>query len=269
MTIIRSITALLFAAALVGCEENAVQDITGPMPAARIRFFNFGVGSPAVNFYADNTKMTAISSTACTPPTDPVCNTTGIEATAGVGYGGVASTGLYSGIAPGQHTFTGRIAAATDNGLAVSNVAMNIEAGKNYSFYQSGVYNTATKTVDAFVVEDNFPETIDYSTAQIRFVNAVHNSSPMVLIARDTLNKRDYAVGEGVAYKGAGAFVGLPNGVYELYARAPGGSTNLISRAGTSSVSLGLGRVYTVTARGDRTSTVAANQPFLDLTANR
>jgi hypothetical protein len=269
MTILRSAAALLFAAALAGCDKNAVQDITGPMPAARIRFFNFGVGSPGVNFYADDVKMTAVSTTNCTPPTDPKCNTTGIEATAGVVYGGVGSTGLYTGITPGQHTFTGRIAAATDNGLAISNVAANIEAGKAYSFYQSGVYNTTAKTVDAFVVEDNFPETIDYSSAQIRFVNAVHNSNPMVLIARDTTLKRDYAVGAAVGYKSSGAFVSVPNGVYELYARAPDGTVNLISRAGSSSVSLSLGRVYTITARGDRTATVAANQPFLDITANR
>jgi hypothetical protein len=269
MTIIRSITALLCAAALVGCEQNAVQDITGPLPAARIRFFNFGVNSPAVNFYANDTKMTAVSTTACTPPTDPKCTTTGIEATAGVGYGGVASTGLYSGIAAGQHTFTGRIAAATDNGLAISNAAANLEAGKKYSFYQSGVYNTATKTVDAFVVEDNFPETLDYTSAQIRFVNAIHNSSPMVLFARDTANKRDYPIGAAVGYKTGGTFVSVPNGVYELYARAPGGTANLISRAGASSVSLALGRVYTITARGDMTGTVTANQPFLDNQTNR
>lgn len=269
MTIIRSITALLFAAALVGCEKNAVQDITGPLPAARIRFFNFGVGSPGVNFYAGDTKMTAISTTACTPPTDPKCTTTGIEATAGVVYGGVGSTGLYTGIQPGQHTFTGRIAAATDNGVAISSVAANVEAGKKYSFYQSGVYNTTAKTVDAFVVEDNFPETIDYSSAQIRFVNAIHNSSPMVLIARDTTSKRDYEIGGATGYKAGGAFVSVPNGVYELYARAPGGTVNLITRGGTSSVSLSLGRVYTITAMGDMTGTATGNRPFLDITSNR
>ena len=49
--------ALLLAAAatLTSCDENAVQDIAGPATGARIRFFNFGVNAPGVNFYADNT----------------------------------------------------------------------------------------------------------------------------------------------------------------------------------------------------------------------
>lgn len=266
MTIIRSITALLCAVALAGCEKNAVQDITGPLPSARIRFFNFGVGAPGVNFYAGDQKMTAVSSVACTPPNDPKCTTTGIESTAGVVYGGVASSGLYTGIEAGQHTFTGRIAAAADNGLAISNAVANIEPGKHYSFYQSGIYNTATKTVDAFVVEDNIPAAIDYSSAQVRFVNAISNSSPMTLYARNTETGEETVIGGSVAYKSGGAFVPLPNASYDLFARAPGGTANLFSRTG---VSFALGRVYTITARGNMTSTAVATRPFLDNTLNR
>src|SRR5688500_11161152 len=147
----RALALLLGAAALSSCEKNAVQDITGSLPAAQIRFFNFGVNAPGVNFYANNTKMTAISSA------------TGTWATIGVVYGGVGSGGLYAGIAPGQYTLSGKIAATTDKDLAISNVPANLEAGKRYSFYQSGFYNTTTKTVDAFVVEDPFSDQFDYS----------------------------------------------------------------------------------------------------------
>ena len=41
---------LCCAIALAGCEKNAVQDITGSLPGARIKFFNFGVNAPQVNF---------------------------------------------------------------------------------------------------------------------------------------------------------------------------------------------------------------------------
>ena len=93
------LTALVCAAALAGCEKNGPQDITGPLPSARIKFFNFGVSSPAVNFYANTTKFTAISSAACSPtPTDTmiqrVCREGGQESTAGVAQGAAAAGGF-------------------------------------------------------------------------------------------------------------------------------------------------------------------------------
>jgi hypothetical protein len=251
-----SLAVLLGAAALVSCEKNAVQDITGTDPGARIRFFNFGVNAPGVNFYADNTKMTAIGST------------TGVESTTGTAYGGVGFGGLYSGIVPGSHTFTGRIAAAVDKDLAISSVTTSLEDGKNYSFYQSGFYNTTTKTVEAFVVEDPFPEAIDYSVAWVRFVNAISNANPMTLYVRNTTTAVEVPIGGAVAYKSAGVFTAVPNGVYDLSTRYTGSSTNAIARTAISFVA---GRVYTVSARGDITvtSTTATNRPFLDNTTNR
>ncbi|MDQ3402490.1 MAG: DUF4397 domain-containing protein, partial [Actinomycetota bacterium] len=77
MNLFRAFAVLLCAAALAACEENAIPDLTGPMPSARIKFFNFGVGAPGVNFYANDTKLTAIASA------------TGTESTVGVNYGGV------------------------------------------------------------------------------------------------------------------------------------------------------------------------------------
>lgn len=252
----RVLAGLLCAAALSSCDKNAVQELTGSAPEARIKFFNFGVNAPGVNFYADNTKMTAITSA------------TGVESTTGVTYGNVGSGGLYATVAPGQHTFSGRIAAATDKDLAISNVQTTIEAGKHYSFYQSGFYNSTTKTVDAFIVEDPFVPQIDYSVAHVRFVNAISNSRPMTLYARVGTTGPETAIGGLVAYKGAGAFTALPNGVYNLSARYDGLTTSVVTRA---DVSFSAGRVYTITARGDTTvkSTTATNRPFLDNTLNR
>jgi hypothetical protein len=256
MTRYRVLAVLLGTAALASCEKNAVQDITGSLPAAQIRFFNFGVNAPGVNFYANTTKMTAISSA------------TGTEATTGVIYGGVGSGGLYAGIEPGQYTFSGKIAAATDKDLAISNVQMSLEAGKRYSFYQSGFYNTTAKTVDAFIVEDPFPATIDHSVALVRFVNAISNANAMTLYVKHTVSGVETAVGGAVAYKAAGAFTALPGGSYDISTRYVGATTNAITR---TAVAFSPGRVYTITARGDITvtSTTATNRPFLDNTVNR
>lgn len=248
-------SALLLAGAVSACSDshgNAVQDITAPAPSAKIKFFNFAVGAPSVNFYANDTKMTAISSV------------TGAESTLGVAYGSVGSGGLYTGIVPGQYTLKGKIAAATDKDLAISNLTAAIADGKAYSYYQSGVYNTSTKTTEAFIVEDPVP-TVNYDVAYVRLVNAVYNSSPMTLYATSTVTGTESAIGSAVAYKGAGTFVALPPAVYNLNLRTSGSSTNLVTRA---SVSFLAGRVYTVGVRGDMTSSVAANKPFLDNTAN-
>lgn len=252
----RFIFMLAAAVAISACDKNAVQEdeITAPVTgSAMVKFFNFAVGGPGVNFYANDTKVTAISST------------TSAESTIGTGYGGVGTGGLYNALKPGQYTFSGRIAAATDNGLAVAQVPGSVEQGKAYSVYLSGIYNTTAKTADGFMVEDVLPP-LDYAVACVRFVNAISNSSPMALYARDSATGTETKIGSEVAYKSAGSFTCLPEGSYNLSIRVAGSATNVATR---TAVSFNAGRVYTIAARGDVTATVAANRPFLDNTANR
>ena len=256
MKTFRSIAILLGAVALASCDKNAVQDITGSLPGARIKFFNFGVNAPQVNFYANATKMTAITSA------------TGVESTLGVGYGSVGAGGFYSALTPGQYTFAGRIAATVDKDLVVSTVPSTLADGKSYSFYMSGFYDATAKTVEGFVVEDPYVSALDFTVAYVRFVNAISNSSPMTMYARNTTTLAEVAIGAAVAYKSAGVFMAVPNGVYDLSTRLAGVTTNAIAR---TAVSLSAGKVYTISARGDMTvvSTTATNRPFLDNTANR
>lgn len=254
-----SLAALLCAGLLSACGKDAVQEvITAPLPASRIRFFNFGVNAPSVNFYSDGTKMTAITSA------------TGTEATTGVAYGsaGVGGSGLYSAIDPGQHTLTGKIAATTDKDLAIASVAATIAEAKYYSYYMSGFYNSTTKTVDAFLVEDPLPDPTDFGFATVRFVHAIANANPMTLYAKNQTTGTEIAIGSEVTYKNAGSFTPVPMAVYDLITRYTGSATNVITRTGVSFIG---GRSYTVGARGDITivSTTATNRPFLDNTANR
>jgi hypothetical protein len=260
---------LLLAAALTpACEKNAVQEIAGPqVGGASIKFFNFAVGSPGVNFYANDTKVTAISSTSCAILTDAnreQCTTTGAESTTGVNYGGAGNgaNGWYSDIAPGQYTLTGRIASATDKDLAIANLQANLAAGKSYSYYLSGIYNTAAKTAESFIVEDPIPPA-DYTVAYVRFVHAMSNANPMTLYANDRTTLVEVPVGTEVTYKAAGAFTALPPGSYDLGTRYAGSTTNAISRV---NVGIAAGRVYTITARGNITS---SSTILLDNTANR
>ncbi len=262
MTSYKTILALLSAAALSACGDNAVQKITAAPPGANIKFHNFAVGAPSVNFYAGTTKMTAISSTS------------GIESTTGTAYpaagaNGVGGGGFYSGILPGSYTLTGNIAAATDNGLAISSATTTLADGKYYSYFQSGVYDATAKKADAFVVEDPFIANFDYTQAYVRIVNASANSAPMTLYAKNTTTAVEVPVGTATAYKAAGTFTALPVGIYDFNARATGSSANTFTR---TAVTILAGKVYTVTALGDATLSTtgtAATRAVLNVTANR
>lgn len=255
-----SIATLLLASLLSACGKEAVQDITAPFSTAAVRFFNFGVNAPSVNFYANETKMTASLSSS------------GTEATTGVGYGGVGAAGAYEALDPGQYTLTGKIAATTDKDVAISPVVTTIDNAKFYSYYISGIYNTTTKTADAFVVEDPFVAPTDFSKTTVRFVHAISNASPMTLYAKSTTaGSVEVAIGAEVAYKSAGAFTQIPSGVYDLSARYSGATTSALTRP---AVSFTGGKVYTITARGDitvapSTACGSTNKTCLDNTANR
>lgn len=256
MSRLMTVVAALGAMAVTGCEKNAVQDITGAPPGSRIRFFNFGLNAPSVNFYADERKMTAVSSSS------------GTEAVTGVSYGAVGSAGLYSGLEPRSYAFSARVAATIDKDLAIATVPFTLEDGKAYSLYLSGVYDAVAKRSDAFVVADDFVASVDFLQTYVRFVNGVFNAAPMTLSARNTVTSVESPVGGLVAYKAAGAFVALTPGVYDLGTRVSGGATNAIS---STAVSFVAGRVYTISSRGDITivSTTLANRPLLGISVNR
>ena len=256
-----AIAALLGAAGLAACGKDAVQLLPlAPVPSARILFFNYGVGNPEpqVNFYANETKMTAVSSA------------TGTESTNGVAYGAVGNGGLYSALEPGAYTLTGRIAATTDKNLPIDTLSATIADGKFYSFYLTGFYNTTAKKADAFIVEDPIPAPVDYTLATVRLIHASPNANPLTLYARlsgDTVTAHWAAVGTAVTYKGAGAFATIAPGVYDLGGRFTGATTN---RFNVTSVSLAGGHVYTIGARGDTTvtSSTATNRPLLSSATN-
>jgi hypothetical protein len=267
---LQSLAVLLCAALLCSCDlfggDHGLRDITAPIPSARIKFHNFSPSSVGVNFFANDQKMTAVLTSACTKPTTAAdslaCSTTGKESATGVNYGGVASGGRYDAIAPGQYTLAAK-PAAKDN--VVASVSETIADGKYYSFFMSGIYNATASTADAFVVEDPIPAgPVDYTVAYVRLVNAVSNGTDNLnLYVTNTETSAESAVGGAVAYKAAGAFVTVPAGTYTLAVRYTGSSTNLISRTAVSFLG---GSVYTITARG---STVTSSTLGLDYTENQ
>lgn len=118
------------------------------------------------------------------------------------------------------------------------------------------------KTADSFIIEDVLPQ-VDYDVAYVRFVHAISNANPMTLCATHRTSLEQTAVGAQLACKSGGAFIALPPGSYDLATRYAGASTNAITRV---NVGFGAGRIYTITAHGNITTT---SPILLDTTANR
>lgn len=262
MTKLRTLTLLLGAALVASCGDPANQVIGLPEAAnsARIRFFNFGVSAPGVHFFANDQKLVAAAEVGFTQSPTTGVATGGTESVTGIASGGAGNGGLYSSIPAGSYAFNARIAAATDNGLKIASVTQALEAGKKYSFFISGVYDATAKTADAFIVEDPYQDTYDWSNSYVRFVNAGPLAAPQVLYVKNQTTAVETPAGTaGVAYKGASAFVSVIPGTYDFRTTAVGGATNTVTRTG---VTFTAGKYYTVTLRG--TTTLA-----LDQTANK
>ncbi len=275
---------LLAGTATAACEKNKLPDIAGPATGgASVKFFNFSVGSPSVNFFINGKKVTGVSTTACYNLTNLAdslrakCLSSGSESPNGVAYGSAGNgvNAWYSDVAPGQLTITAKVSptitdsaltvyglARADTSLALSSVAQSLAAGKFYSFYQSGAYNATTKTTDAFIVEDVMPPQ-DFTVAYVRFVNASAPTQPMTLWAKNATTGDSVAIGGAVAYESAGSFLPVPVANYNIVTRVAGSSTAVFSRTG---VLWAAGRAYTITARGDPASSKTMQ---LDNTANR
>lgn len=258
------LAVLLLSTISYSCKKNGVQVIDQTIEAGspQIKYFNFSVNAPSINFYASGTKVSAALSA------------TGTESTSGVNSGGVYPASNYSVLKAGSYVFEARLpsTATADPDLSIASLNGAVESNKFYTLYLCGLYTN--KKSDAFIIEDKLPA-VDYNVAYVRFVNTVPNAtSNLSLYAHNTLAATgvDMLVADNVAYKGASGFVPVPVGTYVLFARYPSAPTvNVISRNGTSSVAFVGGKVYTIGSRGDITVTAATatNRPQLDNTSNR
>jgi Domain of unknown function (DUF4397) len=262
------LTAFAGITLLTACEKNGVQTITAPIEGgAFVRFHNLSVASPSVNFFANTQKVTAASSTSCSPPPttpNPLCTTTGVESTTGTAYGSSALGGNYAMLTPGTVTLTGRISATTDNGLSVSSVSAPLERDRFYSYFMSGVYSTTTKTTDAFLVEDKLPTTFDYTKSYVRVVNGSPNAPSLAWTSQLQGSTTVVPVASGVAYKSASELVTITPGLTDVSVALTGNPPVLLT-----GVNFLGGHVYTIALRGDITNTVVANRLAITIFTNR
>ncbi len=245
---------------LNSCKDEAVLDINEPIAGARIRLYNFSINAPSVNFYANDTKISAALSQ------------TGTESINGVSFGGTYPANQYA-LAPGgeniiRATTSSTITTTTPN-LTIASVVHKLELDKYYSVFISGIYNTTDKKSDAFVVEDNFPIALDTARAFIRIVNPCPNTTLKLVLTKTTVVTgqppiiEDLQVATGVAYKGASQFFGFKPGAYSITVTDEATGKTAI-RAATSFLKE---RVYTLALRGNILTGSPAT--FVDNTVNK
>jgi hypothetical protein len=253
----------VFSAAIItfsSCEKSAVQVIDAPPNGPLVRFYNFAINGPSVNFFANDIKVSATNSA------------TGIEALTGVNFGGIfPGNNNYVSIASVGNVTLKSITPSTatvNPNTTVANLSATLETGKYYSFYTSGVFDATAKTSSGFVIEDVVPA-VDTSAAYVRLVNTVPNAniSGFDLKALNTTTNENITIAGVTAYQSGSVFVKVPNGVYNLTSISTNTPTSYtITR---TAVSFAKGLVYTITTRGDATLTTGANARALDLTRNR
>lgn len=253
------LTGLAFA--ITGCEKKglAVPDITKPITGAKVRLYNFAYNSPGVNFYANELKISAVTSA------------NGSEAVGGVAFGGTYPANQYALAPAGQTKFKAQTSStnATMPNTILASVDKNIEEDKYYSIFTSGVYNATTKTTDAFLIEDTFPAIVDTAQANIRIVNSGFNTSTldMILTLSKTVNGivriDTVKIASGIPYKSASQFVGFRPGAYAIVVTDKT-SGKKVTRAATSFLR---DRAYTLALRGNLITGVPA--AFIDNTVNR
>jgi hypothetical protein len=244
----------------VSCEKSAVQVIDSTPTGPLIRFYNFALDGPSVNFYANDLKVTATSSA------------TGLQATTGVNYAGLfPANNSYVALSSAGSVVVKTVTPSTalvNPSINIANVTAAVQAGKYYSFYTSGVFDVTAKTTSGFIVEDIIPA-VDTSSAYVRIVNVIPNAgiSGFDLKAVNTTTLESVVIAAATAYKAASEFVKVPNGIYNLTAVSTNSPTSYtITR---SAVSFSKGFVYTISTRGDATLTTGTNLRALDLSRNR
>ncbi|PWS27778.1 hypothetical protein DHW03_09380 [Pedobacter yonginense] len=254
------LTVVLLSITIFSCKKNAVQNIARPISGAQIKYFNFALNAPVINFYANGTKVSAASST------------TGAESsTTGIAFSTVyPSTNAYTVIASGSYDFAAQRPSTltTDANLSIANLTKQVDDGKNYSIYLSGIYNTTTKKTDIFAVDDVLPA-VDTSGAYVRLVHTSYNANAFDLILKNTTTNVETPVATNIAYKSASPFVKVQQGVYDLILRYPNTTANIVVR---TAVSVTKSNTYSFSLRGDITlpyTGTAVNRPFIDNTPNR
>lgn len=264
MQFVLSILALLI---VNSCKEGYTFPDVVRAPSkehGQVRFYNFVINGPQVEFYANGVKSTSRVST------------TGQQASTGLGYGATHPNIGYVEIPAGENILIEAITPPTylipannvnnygQNLLAASLIVPKIEALKTYSIYLCGYWDKVAQKGNAFIIDEVMPG-VDTASTFIRFVNSgTEQAGPLrfaVTNTRDTL-VGTIGIAEEVPFAKGSPFVAVPYGTYDLKLYTATGDS-LIRRG----IALSPDRVHTFALRGDILAKTPA--PWIDNIQNR
>jgi hypothetical protein len=235
------ILCTLFAGIFSACEKDNFVENTpysviaeGDPSFSYVKFLNMTPGSPSVNFFVNDVKISGVYNTASTDN--------------GYGYSGLFPSLGYAAINPGSNVLKANItgSAVADAGLNVLTATSDFAAGKYYSIFTTGVYDTTAKKIPSSLVIEDIEPALDTAKIFLRVINLYAGGPNIDLLQAGTNQK----LISNVSFNAASAFVEIPNpGKENTYNLNLSGSDALL-KASILKLTLTKGRAYTFIIRG-------------------
>ncbi|RYF12448.1 DUF4397 domain-containing protein [Pedobacter agri] len=208
-----------------------------------LRFINMTPGSPSVNFYMNDTRISGAYNA--------------LTGETGFSYIGIfpVNPGQFLPITPGTSKIDAKIvsSAATDKSLNVFNTNINLAGGKYYTLFTTGAYNTTDKKIPASLLLEEVRPALDTTKIFVRMVNLYNGGTANIDMVQRTTGQ---VIVPNVAYNSASGFVEIPlPGQSNVYQFNYTGTTTSVTTGSFSGITLTKGQAYTFIVRGIAGST--------------
>lgn len=202
-----------------------------------LRFINMTPGSPSVNFYMNDTRVSGAYNA--------------LTGETGFSYISVFPTtgGQFLPITPGSNRIDAKIvsSATTDKSLNVFNTTINTAGGKYYSLFTTGTYNTTDKKIATSLLLEEVKPALDTTKIFVRLVNLYNGGTANIDMVQRTTGQ---VLISNVAYNSASGYVEIPlPGQANVYQFNNAGTTTQTSPT-LLTATLTKGQAYTFIVRG-------------------
>ncbi|AZI25046.1 DUF4397 domain-containing protein [Pedobacter sp. G11] len=207
-----------------------------------LRFINVTPGSPSINFYLNDTRISGAYNA--------------LTGETGFSYLNIFPLigGQFLPITPGTNKIDAKIvsSAATDKSLNVFNSTITTGGGKYYTMFTTGSYNTADKKITSSLLLEEVKPALDTTKIFVRLVNLYNGGTANIDMVQRTTGQ---IIIPNVAFNSASGFVEIPlPGQANIYQFNNTGTTTQTSPT-LITATLTKGQAYTFVLRGVAGST--------------
>lgn len=239
------------AIAFVACKKGNLVESTpytkinvGDPAYSFLRFINITPGSPNINFYLNDVRITGAYNA--------------LSGESGFGYNTIFPnlSGQYLPITPGTNKIDAKIvsSATVDKGLNVLNTSINTNGGRYYTLFTTGSYNTTDKKIPSSYLLEEVKPVLDTTKVFVRLVNLYSGGPAAIDMIQPSTGR---VLISNVTYNSASAFVEIPlPGQVNIYQFNNAG-TATPTAPGQLTTTLTKGQAYTFILRGIAGSTTS------------